>query len=112
MRSRVREEPEETLVEIVILQQVIDWRYNQRDDDDARQRLMFECSWVGKDPTNVGRNTIGGEEFLAMITYGNCSLRLCLSLSFKWCCYPNIMDHWFVNTTVVEAVERIDHDGC
>src|SRR5258708_26064646 len=47
----------ETLVEIVIFQNVINWRYNQRDDSDCERRCtpetLFECSWVGEVQTNT-----------------------------------------------------------
>src|SRR5258706_15883508 len=48
---------EETLVEFVVFQQVVDWCYNQRDGGDCQRRctpeMLFECSWVGKVPTNA-----------------------------------------------------------
>ena len=48
---------EETLVEFVVFQYVIDWRYNQRDDGDCQCRcppeILFECSWVAEVPTNA-----------------------------------------------------------
>jgi len=48
---------EETLVEFVVFQYVIDWCHNQRDDGDCQRRcppeMLFECSWVGEVPTNA-----------------------------------------------------------
>src|SRR5260221_192284 len=48
---------EETLVEFVVFQQVVDWGYNQWDGSDFQRRctpeMLFECSRVGKVPTNA-----------------------------------------------------------
>jgi len=52
---------EETLVEFVVFQNVIDWRYDQRDDGDCQRRcppeMLFECSWVSEVPTNAVETT-------------------------------------------------------
>ena len=48
---------EETLVEFVVFQNVVDWSYNQRDDGDCQRRctpeVLFECSRISKVPTNA-----------------------------------------------------------
>src|SRR5258705_5836248 len=48
---------EETLVEFIVFQNIIDWCYNQRDGGDCQRRctpeMLFKCSRVGKIPTNA-----------------------------------------------------------